>query len=1032
MKLKLFKRKKRGEKDISLEEFEEILAEDVKQFIKARIKGASVVSIPRGFKCAEIYPLVDPWARAVIIQNPDTGETIYVIDEIPLNRNEATIYKKLLDIIYWELKPPPAGENVREYFDREAKKIVWKYQIRLGRTPGVSWAKILYYIERDTVGFGPIDPLMRDPNIEDISCDGVKRRIYVWHRRYENIPTNLKFDREEEIDELVIRLAHKAGKHISVAFPIVDAILPGGHRLAATFRKEVSTSGSTFAIRKFREDPITIVDMLNWRTVSPALAAYLWMLIEHKMTGLIMGVTGSGKTSTLNALLTMLKPTVKVVTIEDTPELRLPLENWVQLVSRPGYGFGVQKIGEITLYDLVKVSLRYRPDIIVVGEIRGEEAYVLFQAMASVSYDTPVLIMDSKGEVSLVNIGEFIDKFYREGEEWIPKPVEGYYVLSHNGYHVFWKPIKYVLRHKANEIYEVMFEGGGKVKATGSHSVFVLDPENLKIIEKPVSMLKPGELLVTFVKNYSSKESTERQLIDVIEIIGNPEKDYVDNVPKEIKELSGGKNPIPLSTYLILERDRRVRRRIKISRLKRSHGLPGLIELDEELAFVFGAYIAYGCVKEHRGKRICFTFGKNEREIAEKVLKIMENKFNIRPVIDSRDTYTIYEYSHTLLAELFEKLLGANLYEKHVPSQLWSSPRRVIKAFFDGLRADSRRTLKRRYTCYTTANERLAYEILWLARIAGYYSELVVEKGTGKNKGKNYYNVLVYLDTNYRKTNAHERIPVKLLEKLIELTKPKSMPLELTYITKRKYVSKKTALKVLQWIKRKGCLTPQSVEYLKKLGQLMNGELAFIEVKDVRKKPYQGYVYDISVPGTESFFGGNIPLLLHNTGHGGVTTIHAESIDAAVKRLTSPPMNIPPNYIPLVHFALLIRRVQMTRPDGTYYIARKITNVWEVKDYRVYHEVAKWNPSKDEFTVRIDESDKLNEIAEALGKDRSWIFDEITRRVVVLRWMMKKGIRYYKDIAKIVHKYYAKPNRTYEEALRELGISKVEAEELES
>ncbi len=123
--------------------------------------------------------------------------------------------------------------------------------------------------------------------------------------------------------------------------------------------------------------------MMMGHTISPEVAAYLWLLIEHKMTGLIMGVTGAGKTSTLNAIATLLRPTVKVVTIEDTPELKLPLENWVQLVSRPSYGIGVEKIGEITLYDLVKVSLRYRPDVIIVGEVRGEEAYVLFQAIAT-------------------------------------------------------------------------------------------------------------------------------------------------------------------------------------------------------------------------------------------------------------------------------------------------------------------------------------------------------------------------------------------------------------------------------------------------------------------------------------------------------------------------------------------------------------------------------------------------------------------------------------------------------------------------
>lgn len=478
-------RKKSESQETELDVYKEMLGETTKAYQETK----RVFRPPPGFREVESYHLYEPWARARILQNPETGETLYWVDEIPMSPAERGIYSRIMDILYWELRPPPAGVDPTEYFRREARRIVIRYRLRLGRTPGVSWAKILYYVERDTIGFGPIDPLMRDPNIEDISCDGVGRRIYVWHRRYEYIPTNLAFYNEEELDALIVKLVHMAGKHVSVAFPIVDAILPGGHRLAVTYRKEVSTSGSTFTIRKFREDPITIVDMIRWGTVSPEVAAYLWMLIEHKMTGLVIGVTGAGKTSTLNALATLLRPTLKVVTIEDTPELRLPLENWVQLVSRPSYGIGAEKIGEVTLYDLIKVSLRYRPDIIIVGEVRGEEAYVLFQAMASVSYDTPILVRDRLGRMRLVRIGEFVDRFYDGDEEWVPKSVEGYEVLSHDGYRVVWKPIRYVLRHRADEIYEIETEGKGRIEATASHSVFVLDPETLEVREKRVDQL---------------------------------------------------------------------------------------------------------------------------------------------------------------------------------------------------------------------------------------------------------------------------------------------------------------------------------------------------------------------------------------------------------------------------------------------------------------------------------------------------------------------------------------------------------------
>ena len=331
----------------------------------------------------ETYPLHEPWVYVKILRHKESREYIYYVYEISLTDKEQAIYKQIMDALYWEIRPPPPNEDPIVYFTREARRIVRTFQIRLGSTPGISWQKILYYVLREAVGFGPIDPIMRDPEIEDISCNGVRKPIYVWHRRYEYIRTNLVFVRDDDLDNMVVKLAHMSGKHISVAFPVVDAILPGGHRLAATYKKEVTTSGSTFTIRKFKEDPITIVDMISWNVLSPEVAAYYWVLMEHKRPGMVMGVTGSGKTTTMNALLTMLKPSVKVVTIEDTPELRLPLENWVQLIPRSSYGFGSEKTGEITLYDLIRISLRYRPDLIVVGEVRGEEAYVLFQAIAT-------------------------------------------------------------------------------------------------------------------------------------------------------------------------------------------------------------------------------------------------------------------------------------------------------------------------------------------------------------------------------------------------------------------------------------------------------------------------------------------------------------------------------------------------------------------------------------------------------------------------------------------------------------------------
>ena len=340
--------------------------------------------IPRGYKIVERYPLYEPFVHVAIGQNPKTGEYKYFLDELQLDSLERTIYNRILDILLAEIEPPKKEvEDPRKFFAEEAKKIVDKYRISLGWLPEVSWYKILYHAEKDLVGFGHIDALMRDPNIEDISCDGVKKPVYVWHRKYESIETNLTFNTDEELDNLVVKLVHMAGKHVSSAFPIVDASLPGKHRLAVCYRREVTPFGTAFTIRKFREDPYSIIDLINLGTFSEEMAAYFWLCLENRASIMVLGGTAAGKTTALNALACLIKPGSKIITIEETAELNLPHENWVSLIARQSYGLGASGVGEVTLFDLVKTSMRHRPDILIVGEVRGQEAYVLFQALAT-------------------------------------------------------------------------------------------------------------------------------------------------------------------------------------------------------------------------------------------------------------------------------------------------------------------------------------------------------------------------------------------------------------------------------------------------------------------------------------------------------------------------------------------------------------------------------------------------------------------------------------------------------------------------
>ena len=332
------------------------------------------------WKVVDKYPLNAPFAYAVIAEDPGSGTRKYFVDEVVLSPREASIYTYLLDTLESELSVPRSEIDPRAYFLEQAKRLVKKYSIKASQ---LSWPKINYFAERDLVGFGIIDGVMRDLQIEDITVDGVGKPLFIFHRRYDNIETNMNFLHDEELDNVIARLAHMAGKHVSTAFPIVQGTLPGRHRLAATYRREISPYGGTLTIRKFREDPLTIIDMMNMNVIDQHLAAYTWLLMENRATAIVCGSTGSGKTTLLNALLTLTRMNSKIVTIEEVQEINIAHQNWSALVSRESYGTGDDTSGEVGLFQLVKATMRMRPDILVVGEVRGEEAYVLFQAIST-------------------------------------------------------------------------------------------------------------------------------------------------------------------------------------------------------------------------------------------------------------------------------------------------------------------------------------------------------------------------------------------------------------------------------------------------------------------------------------------------------------------------------------------------------------------------------------------------------------------------------------------------------------------------
>ena len=328
-----------------------------------------------GYEEIDRYWVNAPFAFVSINRNSEENKHLYHAVEPQLEEYEYALLEALFDDIRDPLvyRQDVDDGDVETVLADELREHLERYGAEVDMQ---TFYKLFYYLYRAFRGFNKIDPIMRDPHIEDISCDGYDLPIFVYHDEYTDIETNVAFG-QEELDNFVIRLAQHSGRHISIGDPMVETTLPDGSRAELALGEEVTPRGSAFTIRKYADEPFTPVDLLEYGTFNVDQMAYLWLAIENNKSLIFAGGTASGKTTSMNAISMFIPPRSKVLTIEDTRELALYHDNWLSSVTRDRMCEG----SDITMYDLLRSALRHRPEYIVVGEVRGEEAITLFQAM---------------------------------------------------------------------------------------------------------------------------------------------------------------------------------------------------------------------------------------------------------------------------------------------------------------------------------------------------------------------------------------------------------------------------------------------------------------------------------------------------------------------------------------------------------------------------------------------------------------------------------------------------------------------------
>ena len=323
----------------------------------------------------ETYPINEPYSYVAI---EATNPPRYCVHEVSLTEGEEELRKEIKTYLYETLDVGFHGlTKPEEFLRRKVENVIKEFALEKNVSPE-AMDKIMYYLNRDFIGYGKLDPLINDSMAEDLSADGPEIPVYLFHRKYGSIETNIIFNKDE-LDALIYRLSQRSGRHISMAKPLLDASLPTKDRLQLSIGNEVTTRGSTFTIRKFRDVPFSPINLMEFRTYSVEMMAYLWMAVENGVNILIAGGTASGKTTALNAIAMFVPPESKVVSIEDTREINLLHQNWIPAVTRETEEGG----HSIVMYDLLRAALRQRPEYVLVGEVRGIEAHTLFQAMAT-------------------------------------------------------------------------------------------------------------------------------------------------------------------------------------------------------------------------------------------------------------------------------------------------------------------------------------------------------------------------------------------------------------------------------------------------------------------------------------------------------------------------------------------------------------------------------------------------------------------------------------------------------------------------
>ncbi len=886
--------------------------------------------------------------------------------------------------------------------DPEQKRNVYAQQVleilRASPELKVPSSKFGFYataVVTEMVGYGLVDSLIKDDNLEEVMIIGPNVPVYVFHRKYDMMTTNVEFTADNEIQDLINRIAREIGRRVDISSPMLDARLPDGSRVNATI-PPASVSGSTLTVRKFRAEPFSVVDLILNKTMSAEVAAFLWLCVDGLLAQpanlLISGGTSSGKTTLLNVLCSFIPPMERVISIEDTSELNLPLKHWIRLEGRPP---GLEGKGEITLDILTKNSLRMRPDRIIVGEVRHDEAFSLFTAM-NTGHDgmaaPETLVQFDDG--SIKPMGAFCEDYFSalpiisKGDmEAVYLPDDAPSVVAVNKFNLKQEKakVKAIWRRKCHKSYRVVLSSGREIKLSHDHPVF---------------RLKDGFL--------QQVQAREVRLGDYLGAIGE---------------------------FVISGQD-----------------------ADEHASYFVGLVLGGG----HLRKDVVSFTNRNERlhrlflDSANKAFGVVgktyprKNEISVSMINSASFAKSIHEH--------FGIPFGNKTKIFDVPLEIEKSSLNCVGFFLRGM-FDTGGSVSsiRKSICLSTANPNVLRKVPLLLKLFGVESRINVQQRDGRGNAGPYYRIFITGEKNLQayhenigfghsekraklvsilgvKSNTNvDLVPdvglvIQKARKGLDFTQKelsmkaglgKSRSMLNAYEAGSRSPSRETLRKVVRVLIDRfndkarefgrydyGLADAKESEGLKSirslithLNALSNGHIIWDRVKTITVNDEDSLYYDLTLDTIHTFTANGV--VISNC----MGTIHANSAEETLTRVTNPPMNVPGVMLSGLNF-VIIENLFHSATRGSYRRVTEIAEVTGVLEGKAHTQpIFSWDAVKDELVRNNTPIKYLDRVSALSGRSVSEIEMEFKRRERFLQGLVDRNVRSLKTVSMLAEEF---------------------------